>query len=215
MASGLKDLTQHVLGDAGVQASHIQGAFVRLGRGAARDIARSSAGRRHDVRAHGGADGRRDGVRVLRDDDGREWRRGHVLLGLAGSTAIVARCTGRGRRRRHLRLCGCRVGHGNYSRRTRRRQTGRVRGRGRGGQEGFCEVETEVPVRRRWINSRGGNVHWRSGLSGHSAEVEEGRRQGNKRTGRRDPKTPECGKERKGDRKRAGKTRSDTDAKGR
>ena len=211
VAGGLEDLAQDVLGDARVQASHIQCAFVRLGGGAARDVARPSAGGRHDVCAHGRADGRRDGIRVLRDDDGCERRRGHVLLRLAGGAAVVARGAGRGRRGRHLRLCGCRVGHGNYSRKTRRGW------RVAGGRGELCvrDRKASPTTPRLLLLGQCALVRWEEWAQWAQCKAEEGRRQGNKRTGRRDPKTPECGKERKRDRKRAGKTRSDTDAKGR
>lgn len=112
MAGGLKDLTQDILGDPGVQAAHVQGSLVGLGGSATGDVAGASAGGRHDVCAHGRADGGGDGVRVLGNDDRRErWGR-HVLLGLAGSAAIVAGGACRGRGGRHLSLRGGSVGHG-------------------------------------------------------------------------------------------------------
>ena len=69
MASRLEDLPQHVLGDARVQASHIQGPFVRLRSGATRDVAGTATGWRHDIGAHWGADCSGNGVVVLRDAD--------------------------------------------------------------------------------------------------------------------------------------------------
>lgn len=107
MASRLEDLPQHIFGDARVQASHIQGPFVRLRSGATRDVTGTATGWRHDIGAHGGADCSGNGVVVLGDDDGRK-RRGHVLLLLALVAAIVTRRAGRGR---GLSARGSRIGH--------------------------------------------------------------------------------------------------------
>lgn len=112
VASRLEDLAQNVLSDSGIESTNVQGPLVRLRRGAARGVGGASgARRRHDASRHGRADGGRDGVRVLRDDNGGERRRRHVLLGVA-LLAIVARRAGGGRWGRQAGARGCGVGHG-------------------------------------------------------------------------------------------------------
>ena len=68
MAGGLENLAQHILGDSGIESTHIQCPFVWLRSGASRDVARLAAGGRHGIARHGRADGRRDGIVVLWDD---------------------------------------------------------------------------------------------------------------------------------------------------
>lgn len=165
VTSGLEDLAQDVLGDSRVQATHIQSSFVRLGSRTTRDIPSAAAGGRHDVCAHGRADGRRDGIRVLRDDDGRQRRGRHVLLGLARSTPIVARGACGGRRRRHLSLRGGRVGHGDYATRTERMKRKKAEATEDGVRVGasavYGEGDTNVyegQDRRRWMCGGGGGA---------------------------------------------------------
>ncbi len=126
VASSLEDLAQHVLGDPRVESTNVQGSFVRLGRGTARSIARTStgAGGRHDTAGHGRADGSWDGVRVLRDNYRGERRRRHVLLGVS-LLAIVARRTSRGRWRGQAAARRSCVGH-DYCERMRRCDTCKV-----------------------------------------------------------------------------------------
>jgi hypothetical protein len=91
VASRLENLAQDVLSDSGVESTNIQGPLVGLGRSAARGVGRAASARRgHDPSRHWRADGSRDWVRVLRDDDWRERGRRHVLLGVA-LLAVVAR----------------------------------------------------------------------------------------------------------------------------
>lgn len=110
MSSGLEDLTKHVLSDPRVESSHIQSALVGLGSRATGHIARLAAGRGHGVARHGGANGRGNGVVVLRDDDGGERRGRHVLLGLR--LVVVAGRTAGGGRRGELCPRVLLVGHG-------------------------------------------------------------------------------------------------------
>ena len=109
MASGLKDLAQHILRDAGVQSSHVQRPLVRF-RGCTASIG-GSAGGRHDAAlvsasTHGRGDGRRDGVVVLRD---MERRRRHMRWIGTALPVFVAGCASvELRRRRELgALGGC------------------------------------------------------------------------------------------------------------
>ena len=97
MASGLKNLTQHILGDSRVQSSNIQRSFVWLGSSTARHIARLAASRRHWATRQGRADGGWDGIVVLRDDYRSKRRRRHMLLRVA-LVSIITR-SARGRRR--------------------------------------------------------------------------------------------------------------------
>jgi hypothetical protein len=107
VAGRLEDLAQNVLGDSGVQSTNIQGPLVGLRRGATRGVGRAASARRgHDPSRHGRADGSRDWVRVLRDDDGGEGRRRHVLLSVA-LLAIVARRALCRRRGRQVGARGC------------------------------------------------------------------------------------------------------------
>lgn len=94
MTSGLKDLSQDVLGNTRVQAADIKGALVGLGGGATREW--TAAGGRHElVGAHGRGDGSGNRVVVGRNMKGR---RRHV--GARAIAVLVTRgsCVGlRGR----------------------------------------------------------------------------------------------------------------------
>jgi hypothetical protein len=127
VASGLEDLTQHVLSDSGVQSTNIQRALVRLRGSATRNVARLAAGRGHGVGAHGRADGGRDRVVVLRDDDRGERRGRHVLLWLA-LVSVVARSASRrrrGKRSPRVLLVGHSVARQSAHESNRTKSTGR------------------------------------------------------------------------------------------
>lgn len=91
VASGLKDLAQHILGHPLVQSADIQCPFVGL-RSCSSET--TSAGRGHhatvvpsqDRRGHGG----RDGVRVLRNMEGRRGEMSWVSLAILGSVEASA-----------------------------------------------------------------------------------------------------------------------------
>lgn len=111
MASGLKDLTENILSNTRVQASDVQGALVWLGGSPTRHVARGVARGRQHAGRHGRADGRGDRVGVLRDDDGGQGRRGHVLLWRALVAAVIARRASRSRLLRHGSRRRVRIGH--------------------------------------------------------------------------------------------------------
>jgi hypothetical protein len=93
MADGVKDLLQHLLRHARVQAADVQRPLVGLGRGSANEAAGTLG--RHDVLAavHGRRHGRGDGIGVLRDAQ----RRRDVGAGFVAG--LVSRRTRGGRRR--------------------------------------------------------------------------------------------------------------------
>lgn len=106
VARRLENLAQHVLGDARVQSTDIEGPFVRLGSGAARSIARPATGGGHGVARHGRADGSWDWIVVLRNNYRSKLRGRHVLL----VPAVVAGSGCRRRRGRQRSRGG--IGHG-------------------------------------------------------------------------------------------------------
>jgi hypothetical protein len=148
----LENLTKHVLGDPRIQPTNIQGSFVRFRGGATRDVAWSTAGRRHDIGAHRRANGRRDRVRILRDDDGRKrwWR--HVLL-----LALVASIVARGPRdgwRRHSSRSGSRISHGSKALRRMKLSQGGAGGQNAQMEETGAERLADVTGRRHGRKTR-------------------------------------------------------------
>ena len=103
MASGLKDLSEHVFSNAGIQATNVQCPLVWFGRRPS-DKASSTVGRHHSIFSHRRSYSGRDGVCVLRDDDWRKrwgWHMSALRVAI-----LISRRTGRGGRRRELGVRG-------------------------------------------------------------------------------------------------------------
>jgi hypothetical protein len=88
VASGLENLLENILRHAGVQTTDIQSSLVGFGSSPAHIATRT--GRGHHVARQGRGDGRRNRVRILRNDHGGTWRRGHMgRVGLAVALSVV------------------------------------------------------------------------------------------------------------------------------
>lgn len=115
MASGLENLLENILCDAGVQTTDVESSLVGLGGSSAHITTRTSGG--HHVAGHGRGDGRRDWVRILRNHHGGPWRRGHVggvglAVALGAIILLVLSSSGlRGRRQRRRGGSGSVLGH--------------------------------------------------------------------------------------------------------
>lgn len=90
MASGLKDLTQHVLGDPLIQTANVEGPLVGLRRSSSEAGGRGENPTAVDARS-GRGDGRRDWVRVLRNMEGRRGEVSWVALAVLGGRGAHAR----------------------------------------------------------------------------------------------------------------------------
>lgn len=112
VTSGLEDLAQDILRDAGIKAADIQGALVGLGGGATRE--RAPTGRGHDlVAAHGRGDGSRNRVGVGRNVQ-RRGRHVSVRAPILRRVIVTGRSSvGLGRWRK-LASGNTRISHGEF-----------------------------------------------------------------------------------------------------